>query len=243
MKKNNKLSKDIYYYDGEEEISTCEIVGYIPADYENYSHISAVVCDDKTFEKLTDGSDSVYTFAIGDMPKERQELENLVSYCYREDTNIRYQIQNAITFELDSVNEFLEGAAKMFIYIGLFFAVFAALMLSNFIALSISYKKQEIGILRAIGSRSNDVFRIFFAESFIIAMINFVLSAIGVFAITSVINGIVRNELGILITVLNFTPRQIILLLAVSVLVAFVASFFPVKKIASKRPIDAIRNR
>jgi ABC-type lipoprotein export system ATPase subunit len=243
LKKNNKLSKDIYYYDGEEEISTCEIVGYIPADYENYSHVSAVICDDKTFEKLTGGSDKVYSFAVGSMPKEKQELKDLVSYCYKEDNNIRYQIQNAITFELDSVNEILVGFSKTFVYVGLFFAIFAALMLSNFIAISISYKKEEIGILRAIGSRSNDVFRIFFSESFIIAMINFVLSTIGVFAVTNIINGIVRNELGILITILSFTPRQIILLLAVSILVAFVASFFPVKKIASKRPIDAIRDR
>ena len=121
--------------------------------------------------------------------------------------------------------------------------MFAALMLSNFIALSISYKKQEIGILRAIGSRSNDVFRIFFSESFIIAMINFVLSSFGVFAVTNVINYVVRHELGILITVLSFTPRQVILLLAVSIFVAFIASFLPVKKIASKKPIDAIRNR
>ena len=35
----------------------------------------------------------------------------------------------------------------------------------------------------------------------------------------------------------------IVLLLAVSIFVAFLASFFPVKKIASKKPIDAIRNR
>lgn len=74
-------------------------------------------------------------------------------------------------------------------------------------------------------------------------MINFVLSCIGVFAGTAVINHLLRNEVGILITVLNFGPRQILLLLAVSLLVAAAASYIPVKRIASKRPIDAIRNR
>ena len=116
-------------------------------------------------------------------------------------------------------------------------------MLANFIGTSISYKKQDIGILRAIGSRSNDVFRIFFAESFVIALINFVLSVIGVGAVTAFINYKLRESLGILITVLDFGVRQITLLATVSLLVAFVASFFPVKKIASKRPIDAIRNK
>ena len=49
--------------------------------------------------------------------------------------------------------------------------------------------------------------------------------------------------MGILLTVLNFGIRQIALLLAVSLIVAAVASFIPVKRIASKKPIDAIRDR
>jgi ABC-type antimicrobial peptide transport system permease subunit len=245
FKDNNELKKWVSYYNNNSEgvESKCKIVGYIPYNYESQTNFNAVVCDDSTVDSLSEGADKIYSFAVGAMPKEREELKSLVSFCYKEDTNIRYQIQNAITFELDSVNDFLVEGAKIFIYIGLGFALFAALMLSNFIAISISYKKQEIGILRAIGSRSNDVFRIFFSESFIIAMINFVLSAVGVFVVTKIINGVVRNELGILITVLSFTPRQIVLLLAVSIFVAFLASFFPVKKIASKKPIDAIRNR
>lgn len=93
--------------------------------------------------------------------------------------------------------------SKVFLYIGIGFAVFAMIMLSNFIATSISYKKQEIGILRAIGARSNDVFRIFFLESFIIAMINFVLSTIGTGVATAIINGMFRKKAGILITILN----------------------------------------
>ena len=45
------------------------------------------------------------------------------------------------------------------------------------------------------------------------------------------------------VTVLSFGVRQVALLLIVSIFVAFAASFLPVKRIASKRPIDAIRGR
>lgn len=107
---------------------------------------------------------------------------------------MKYQIENSVTFELDTVNEVLKVMSKVFLYIGIGFAVFAMIMLSNFIATSISYKKQEIGILRAIGARSNDVFRIFFLESFIIAMINFVLSTIGTGVATAIINGMFRKK-------------------------------------------------
>ena len=74
-------------------------------------------------------------------------------------------------------------------------------------------------------------------------MINFVLSFAGTFAVTAFINYKLREAVGVLITVLTFGVRQIALLLVVSVAVAAVASFIPVKRIASKRPIDAIRNR
>lgn len=245
LKNKNTLSAwESSFYDGE-NTEGWKLVGIIDKASEgNKSRLtSTVVTSDSVFKKYTDGSENIYSFAVGAMPAEKEEVRSAVEYCYREDSNVRFQIQNSVTFELDSVNDALKIMSKYFFWIGIGFAAFAALMLANFIGTSISYKKQEIGILRAIGSRSNDVFRIFFAESFVIAMINFVLSSIGVFAATVIFNQLMRTQVGILITILSFGPRQLILLLAVSLLVGFIASFLPVKRIASKRPIDAIRNR
>ena len=245
LKNKNTLSAWESDFNDNENTEGWKLVGIIDNTLEgNKSKLnSTIVTSDSVFKKYTDGSDNIYSFAVGAMPAEKEEVRSAVEYCYREDSNVRYQIQNSVTFELDSVNDALKIMSKYFFWIGIGFAAFAALMLANFIGTSISYKKQEIGILRAIGSRSNDVFRIFFAESFIIAMINFVLSSIGVFAATVIINQLMRMEVGILITILSFGIRQLMLLLAVSIFVAFIASFLPVKRIASKRPIDAIRNR
>ena len=184
-----------------------------------------------------------YSLLVGALPTEQNELNEFVALCYDDSDGVRYELQNPVCYELDNLNTTLKAMGEIFLYIGLAFAAFAALLLSNFIATSISYKKQEIGILRAIGSRSVDVFKIFFSESFIIAMINFVLSTIGVFAAVVVANGLIRDNTGLLITVLSFSVRQVILLFAVSFFVAAVASFLPVKKLASKKPIDAIRGR
>lgn len=245
LKNKNTLSAWESNFDDGTNTDGWKLVGIIDNTLEgNKSKLnSTVVTSDSVFKKYTDGADNIYSFAVGAMPAEKEEVRSAVAYCYREDSNVRYQIQNSVTFELDSVNDMLKILSKYFFWIGIGFAAFAALMLANFIGTSISYKKQEIGILRAIGSRSNDVFRIFFAESFVIAMINFVLSSIGVFAATVIFNQLMRTQVGILITILSFGPRQLMLLLAVSLFVAFIASFLPVKRIASKRPIDAIRNR
>lgn len=243
--KDKILSMSYYnYYDNSEYNAQVKIVGVIDdinskPEIINYT----AVLNDSLFDNLAGESKGIYQFAIASMPQTKAEIKNLVNYCYFEKDGMKYPMKNAVTYELDTVNEVLVTFSKIFLYIGIGFAVFAALMLSNFIATSVAHKKHEIGILRAIGSRSNDVFRIFFAESFIIALINFLLAAVGTGVITAVINSILRSKAGILITVLNFEIRQVALLLAVSLIVAAVASFIPVKRIASKKPIDAIRDR
>ncbi len=249
LKNKNDVSMWKYMYDEtdteDENTDGYKIVGVIDnmSEGSKSALYSTVVCSDGLYNEMTDGLDGLYEYAVGNMPEGREAVRDMVTYCYNYSEVTRYAIQNSVTFELDSINTVLKELAKVFLWIGAGFALFAAIMLANFIGTSISYKKQEIGILRAIGSRSNDVFRIFFAESFIIAMINFVLSAVGVCVATLIINSFIRNEAGVLVTVLNFGVRQVVLLLAVSMVVAFAASFLPVKRIASKRPIDAIRGR
>ncbi len=267
LKCNLKLNAYDYINDKRiEDEDGYRIVGYIKSDYNNfsvdmkysadmsfytsmgYADISTsistnnMVISDDLYKEFFEPYEGIYSRIIAPMP-DGEDLTDLVEYCYDDENSIRFPMNNPVCFELDNLHEIFVQLSTIFLYIGLAFAVFASLLLSNFIATSISYKKQEIGILRAIGSRSNDVFRIFFAESFIIAMINFVLSTTGVFVVTNILNNVFREEVGILVTILHCGIRQILLLFVVSILVAFLASFLPVKKIASKRPIDAIRNR
>jgi ABC-type antimicrobial peptide transport system permease subunit len=206
---------------------------------------NVAVISDAIFDSMVGANKGgLYSFAVGAMPKDQNGIRSIVSFTKTfEESDYRFQLKNNVTQQLDMVDELLGTLGQVFLYVGLGFALFASLMLSNFISTSISYKKQEIGILRAIGSRSADVFRIFFAESFIIAMINFVLSVAGTLTATILINSTLRNDVGMLITFLNFGVRQVAILLGVSLLIAFIATFLPVKKIASMKPIDAIKNR
>ena len=227
----------------DENQSGYKVVGYIPTDYKNGKYNQTMVTSDDLYNKCVFYKNGIYDFLISKMPDDKSEIRDIIKYCYDTEGETRFNVNSSVTYELDTVNGALKAVSKVFFYVGLGFAIFSAIMLANFIATSISYKKQEIGILRAIGSRSNDVFRIFFSESFVIAMINFILSAIGVGVVTAVINSVIRNEMGILVTILSFGIRQVVLIFVVSMAIAFIASFIPVKKIASKRPIDAIRNR
>ncbi len=210
------------------------------AEYPQYK--DTVISADGITDYICTKESGIYNYCVGNMPKGENEVKNLVSYCYQTEPEYRYSLQNSVTFELDTVNDVLKDLSIVFLFIGIGFAAFAAIMFANFISTSVAYKKNDIGILRAIGSRSADVFRIFFSESFIIAVINFVLSAAGVYAVTAVINYVIRIRLGFMITLLNFGIRQIALLFIISMFIAAAASFIPVKIIASKKPIEAIRS-
>lgn len=155
----------------------------------------------------------------------------------------RMSVQNSSTAMLDMMEEILVMMTSVFVWVAVGFAVFAALLLMNFISTSINYKKREIGVLRALGARGSDIFGIFFNESSIIALINFALATIATFVGCGVINSIVISKLGLEIALLNVGIRQMLLILAVSWGSAFLSSLLPSLKISRKKPIDAINNR
>lgn len=246
LKSNNSFIAQFENNIGEYKSSQIEgkIVGIIDS-FSNSEMSRIMLCGDSLYKKLVDSDGGIYLYAAGAMPENINEIKKLVEYgdTTAATETMVYKLENEVVDQMSGLNSGLKTISDIFFWVGLGFAVFAALMLSNFISISIAHKKQEIGILRAIGSRSNDVFRIFFSESFVIAIINFILSVIGTAVATSLINYFIRKSTFLLITVLSFSIRQIILLFVVSLLVAFLASYIPVWKIASKKPIDAIRNR
>ena len=141
--------------------------------------------------------------------------------------------------KLKTVDDFVETGSKVFLYVGLAFALFAILLFSNFISVSISQKKREIGILRAVGARSLDVFKIFFSESFVIAAICVALASVG----TTLLCGYINSELseGLGVSLFVFGPFSLAVLIAIALITAVVATFLPVNNAARKKPVESIR--
>ena len=118
-------------------------------------------------------------------------------------------------------------------------AVFAVLLLFNFISASVTHKRKEIGILRALGCRSPDVFKIFYAEAGIIAVACFVLAMIASAVLCYVLNNLFAETVGVVIFI--FGPLSWLVLLAISVVTSVLGTFLPVFRIARRRPVDSIR--
>ena len=203
--------------------------------------------NDELFDEVVQDANAIYTGAIA--VGTESVIKNAVDINYKGGTKNsngtykHFKLNNKVTAALSSVNGIFESLSKIFLYVGLGLLVFASLMFMNYIGTSISYKKREIGILRAVGATSGDVFGIFLNEAMIISIINFVLAAVGSGVAVFITNRALVNEYSLPISLLTFGIRQIAIMLAVCVAVAFISSLIPVLKIAKKRPIDAIRNR
>lgn len=157
------------------------------------------------------------------------------------ENDVFYLLNNSLTAAIDTVNSAAELMSTVFLWVGLILAVFASLLLFNFISVSIANKIKEIGILRAVGARGLDVFKIFFSEAGIIVSICAVLALIGTFIGCSVINGILRDTISFSVTMFVVGVPSVLVLIGIAVLVAVISTFIPVYFAARKKPVDSIR--
>lgn len=230
------------------------IKGYFEID-SSYYDSNAVVASDSFFKTYAKYSE--YNFSTNStkyvMPSDLKydsavtltdNTQEQISFMLAGDTenDIVRDIDNNVYNGLQMFISMLNSMQLVFLIIGGVVGVFAALMLLNFISTSISAKRKEIGILRAVGARGSDVFKIFFAEAFIIAMICFVLSAIGAGITCSVINDSISGlEMLQTAALLDFGVINIVLILAISLFVSAIATFFPVLSASKKPPVESIR--
>lgn len=171
------------------------------------------------------------------------ELTNeLVSLTYaRGSDDSSAIILNPVMSQLDLLIDMADTLGTAFLIIGLVLAVFAFLLMFNFISASITAKKKEIGILRAIGARTTDVFKIFLSEAMIIALICFVISTAGSFGTCVLLNNVITADTILNVSIFVFGPISVLCVLAIALVTAIVSTVIPVGLYSRKPPVASIR--
>ena len=221
---------------------------YIPkAEADSYWQLQRVLLSwsNETTTRYVEEDDAVYESAFIVYDSNNAALTEALTKLYMDrevfdENDVNYTLSSALASTFGMVDSMVSEFSKIFLYVGLVLAVFAALLLSNFISVSISHKRREIGILRAVGARSLDVFKIFFSESFFITALCVFLSLVGSLVICSVINGILVEMLGASLFV--FGILSVAVLIGVALVTAVLATFLPVYNAAKKKPVEAIRS-
>ena len=123
------------------------------------------------------------------------------------------------------------------------FLLFAFLLFSNFIGLTISNAKKEIGILRAIGAREVDVLKIYGTLSLVIALVSCVLGIIGWLVVCKIINYSIFGGLYFKLDGIVVRPLVVIMLLVFMISVSIFITVGSISKISKIKPIDVILNK
>lgn len=176
-------------------------------------------------------------------------LSSNVSTCLnklldRSDTtvnSIEYSLSYEFIEEASSAQEVVGEIMNIFLGAGIGLALFAALMLSNFIMASISSKEKDIGILRAIGARGGDIFKIFITEALIITLSCFVFAVFASLGVCALVSYLLIKANVVTLSLFIFTFPDALMMFAVAVISAFAATAFPVNKTVKKKPVEAIR--
>ena len=180
-------------------------------------------------------------------PKSLTTKDDLKAYLdkWNEDPN-----HNKITYS-DIMSDLTSSLGIMVNAISAVLIVFASisLVVSSVMTAIITYvsvieRTKEIGVLRACGGRKRDVGRLFEAECVIVGLIAGLIGIIFTFIACFPINAILDsqfpgNGLG---HIANLHPLHALLLVALSIALAFLSGFLPARIASNKDPVTCLRS-
>lgn len=170
------------------------------------------------------------------------QINDILSFVKQSDGITRYALYNELLNSVEMYNVLVATLSQVFLYVGIAMAAFSMLLLFNFIAASISAKRREIGILRAVGAKGSDVFKIFLSEAAVIVIVCILVSIILTGVISGFINDTIEKEMGMPFPLFTFGGASIGMIIGVAVGSALIATFFPVWRNARKKPVESIRS-
>ena len=136
---------------------------------------------------------------------------------------------------------------KYLIVVSLIFALFALLLLFNFIGLSISDNKKEIGVLRALGTSKKDISKIYSIQGLLIGVVSYLLSIVLLVIYTSRENSVIFNSKDTLkieyLNLVGITWQSLAIMFVFLVCVILISAVTVSSKISRMKPIDAINNK
>jgi hypothetical protein len=225
-----------------------QVVGfYVPTgDFigGNFDSGSLVVSDELAAKYLPYRFD-YFDSAVAYLPLENDALKKVASTYMRDQeiqsTGESYSIISDPLASVHNAKLASQGYGLMLLWAGAIMLFFAILLFANLISTSIGARQKEIGILRALGARSLDIYWIYGFESLIVALVCVIVSSSLTFLVCSLLN---RSLMSVVVPVAYFNPDALVVLLLFgsAVLTAFVSSFIPAYRAAKKPPVEAIRS-
>ena len=113
--------------------------------------------------------------------------------------------------------------------------------ITNTMYTAVMERTKEIGIMKSIGARNSDIFKLFFIESGILGMAGGIIGIILGFGLGKLVENAGRTILGTELLTPVFSPLLIISALLFSFLVGSISGLMPALQASKLNPVDALR--
>jgi len=120
--------------------------------------------------------------------------------------------------------------------------VVSSIMIGIITYISVLERTKEIGILRSIGASKRDISRVFTAETLIVGFAAGLIGILCTVVLCFPINAIIRGLSGIMALTASVPFVAAVALVAISMVLTFVAGLFPSRIASKKDPVEALRS-
>ncbi len=147
---------------------------------------------------------------------------------------------------MGSIRTFFDVIMIIFMIFGGIALLAAAIGIINTLYMSVEERTREIGLDKALGMSSGKVFLSFAVEAILLGFWGSVFGVAAAMAIGYAANFYVHQPGGFLVDfptfeLMKFTPENILPIIGIIMLIAFLAGTLPARRAARKNPIDALR--
>ncbi len=163
-----------------------------------------------------------------------EEYNNSVS----EENKIHYT--DYIGLMMSSVSTIINAITYVLIAFVAISLVVSSIMIGIITYISVLERTKEIGILRSIGASKHDISRVFNAETLIVGFVSGSMGILITVLLNIPINAVIKLLSGIP-NVAGLPPMAGAILVAISMLLTFIAGLIPSKVAAKKDPVVALR--
>lgn len=144
------------------------------------------------------------------------------------------------------VKAFFDVVIAVFNIFGLIALLAAAIGIINTLLMSVQERTREIGLDKALGMSSGKIFLSFSVEAVALGFWGSVMGTVVSMIAGNIANAAFHSPGGFLeafptFSLVEFTPLNVVLLIVLIMLIAFLAGTLPAKQAAAKNPIDALR--
>jgi putative ABC transport system permease protein len=171
----------------------------------------------------------------------KEEIENFITR-YNESVEEEKQIDytDYIGLMMSSISTIISAISYILIAFVSISLIVSSIMIGIITYISVLERIKEIGILRAVGASKRDIKRVFTAETLIIGLISGVLGVLMALILTIPVN-IIINALAGISGVAKLPVMGAVILIAISMILTFIAGLIPAKIASKKDTVVALR--